>query len=58
MQDQNNDLLDTDHIDQLIRTLEDIKSTVYETENEIYQSTIYRDCMEFNIKVLSHYDQF
>jgi hypothetical protein len=36
MQDQNNDLLDTDHIDQLIRTLEDIKSTVYETENEIY----------------------
>jgi hypothetical protein len=36
MQDQNNDLLDTDHIDQHIRTLEDIKSTVYETENEIY----------------------
>lgn len=58
MQDQNNDLLDMVPIDQHIRTLEDIKSTEYETENEIYYSTIYRDCMEFNIKVLSHYDQF
>lgn len=52
MQDQNKDLLDTDHIDQHIRTRGDIKSTKHGIDKEIVE------CMEFNIKVLSHYDQF